>query len=213
MTSPGVNPALQMSDQTPRELSVAARKLALRRSLLLDRQQLPEVDRAAAASDMADMLRLQARRESWRRIAVYLPWRYEPDLRALWREWQCSGLLLALPVVVSSNQALEMRLWTEDTVYARDAMGLPVPAAGPALACDTWLIPCVGVGPQGERLGAGKGLYDRSMAAARRNELSGLARPRFIGLSFGHGQIAEPFAEAHDQPLDAHLTELGWRSF
>ena len=216
MTSPTVNPPSPValedhaggSDPQPR----AARKSALRRTLLLYRQQISIVDRQAAASRMADMLRHRAQEESWQRIAVYLPWREEPDLQPLWREWQQAGRVLALPVVVAADLPLEMRSWSEGATLTPDAMGLPVPAEGAVLACDTWLIPSLGIGPAGERLGAGKGLYDRSIAQSLRVHPQPL-RPRFIGLAFSQGLIDQPFAEPHDARLDACLTELGWRYF
>lgn len=191
----------------------AGRKATLRRILIGDRQEMPEFDRTLATSRIAAMLRQRAREESWRCVAVYLPWRGEPDLRGLWQEWQQAGLSLALPAVVGSSQALEMRHWTEAAGFTPDLMGLPVPATGSPLTCDTWIIPCVGVGPTGERLGAGKGFYDRSIAKLRAAEPTGVLRPQFIGICFGRAEIAEPFAEPHDQRLDACLTDRGWRCF
>lgn len=216
MTSPTVNShspvvppeAASGSDPSAR----AARKAALRRVLLGYRHQMSIVDRQAAVSCMADALRDRAEEESWQCIAVYLPWREEPDLQPLWREWQRAGRILALPVVVASNAPLEMRSWSESAPLIQDAMGLPVPAEGAVVACDTWLIPCLGIGPTGERLGAGKGLYDRSVAQALQRHPRP-PRPRLIGLGFAQGLIDEPFREPHDARLDACLTELGWRYF
>lgn len=188
-------------------------KTALRRTLLLHRQQMSEVDRAAASIQIAQMLQQRADAQAWGQVGVYLPWRGEPDLRGLWQQWHRLGRALALPVVLAPDRPLEMRHWTEHASLVPDAMGLPVPASGRVLDCDTWVIPCVGVGPSGERLGAGKGLYDRSVAPRYAGATRLAHRPRLIGVSFGHGVIDEPFADPHDLRLDAHLTERGWRSF
>jgi len=216
MTSPTVNPhppVVQREDSSESGLHArAARKAVLRRTLLTHRHEMPIVDRQAAASRMADALRDRAEAESWQSIAVYLPWREEPDLQALWREWQRAGRVLALPVVVAADAPLEMRSWLEGAPLIPDAMGLPVPAEGTPLVCDSWVIPCLGIGPTGERLGAGKGLYDRSIAQALRGHPNP-PRPRLIGLAFSQGLIDQPFAEPHDARLDACLTELGWRYF
>jgi 5-formyltetrahydrofolate cyclo-ligase len=211
MTSLETSTVSQSSQACSNQDVDAGRKATLRRTLISHRQEMPEFDRTLATSRIAAMLRQRAQEESWRCVAVYLPWRGEPDLRSLWQEWQQAGLSLALPVVVGSSQALEMRHWTGGADFASDLMGLPVPATGSPLTCDTWIIPCVGVGPTGERLGAGKGFYDRSIAGLRAAEPTGVLRPRFIGICFGRGEIAEPFAEPHDQRLDACLTERGWR--
>ena len=192
----------------------AANKAALRRHLLSYRQQMEGVDRQKATVTLLQGLQSRARDEAWQRVAVYLPWRDEPDLRPLWRHWQRTGLCLALPVVVEAQAPLVMRAWAEDAVMAKDAMGLPVPAAGAVLDCDTWVIPCVGIGPGGERLGAGMGFYDRSIAAVLGAEgQPPPVRPRFVGLCFSHGLIAQPFGEPHDARLDACLTERGWSDF
>jgi len=216
MTSPTVNPhspvVQPVAASGPDPHPLAAHKALLRCSLLLHRHEMSIVDRQVAASRMADALRHRAQEESWQRIAVYLPWREEPDLQTLWREWQRAGRALALPVVVAADAPLEMRSWPEEAALTRDAMGLPVPAEGAPLVCDTWLIPCLGIGPAGERLGAGKGLYDRSIAQALRLHPQP-PRPRLIGLGFAQGLIDQPFGEPHDARLDACLTELGWRHF
>lgn len=188
-------------------------KTALRRTLLLHRQQMSEVDRAAASIQIAQLLQARADDQAWGQVAVYLPWRGEPDLRSLWQQWHRHGRALALPVVRAPDRPLEMRQWAEDALLVPDALGLPVPASGKVLTCDTWVIPCVGVGPGGERLGAGKGLYDRSVGHIQAGAARPGPRPRLIGVSFGHGVIDEPFADSHDLRLDAHLTERGWRNF
>jgi 5-formyltetrahydrofolate cyclo-ligase len=213
MTSRKPSLVPEVSPKTSTPCSVAELKGILRQSLLKNRQEMPEIDRDRATHQIAEMLSQRARDEAWARIAVFLPWRGEPDLRGLWQQWHGQGLSLALPVVVAREAALEMRHWAGDAVYTQDLMGLPVPATGQSLVCDTWIIPCVGVGPGGERLGAGKGFYDRSMAKTVCGDLAAPARPRFIGVSFGQGEISRPFAEPHDQRLDAHLTERGWRRF
>ena len=213
MTSLETSTVSQPSQAYSNQNVEAGRKATLRRLLMSHRQEMPEFDRTLATGRIAEMLRQRAQEEFWRCVAVYLPWRGEPDLRGLWQEWQQAGLSLALPVVVGSSQALEMRHWTEGVDYASDLMGLPVPATGSPLTCDTWIIPCVGVGPTGERLGAGKGFYDRSMAQLRAAAPTGVLLPRFIGVCFGQGEAAEPFAEPHDQRLDACLTDRGWRRF
>lgn len=213
MTSRKPSLVREVSPKTPSLRSAAELKSLLRQTLLKNRQEMPEVDRERATHQIAEMLRQRARDEAWARIAVFLPWRGEPDLRGLWQQWHGQGLSLALPVVVGREAALEMRYWAGDAVYTQDLMGLPVPATGEPLVCDTWIIPCVGVGPAGERLGAGKGFYDRSMAKTVCSDLAAPARPRLIGVSFGQGEISRPFAEPHDLHLHAHLTERGWRSF
>jgi 5,10-methenyltetrahydrofolate synthetase len=64
------------------------------------------------------------------------------------------------------------------------------------------LVPCVGHGPGGVRLGYGGGFYDRTLAQLD-------PRPDTVGLGYAHGFIPWLEAESHDIPLDVLLTEEG----
>ena len=64
------------------------------------------------------------------------------------------------------------------------------------------LVPCVGFGPKGLRLGYGGGFYDRTLAALE-------PRPFTVGIGYRHGYIDWLEGEPHDIPLDAMLTEDG----
>jgi 5-formyltetrahydrofolate cyclo-ligase len=182
-------------------------KVALRKRLVVEREQMPQEQRRAAEKKIADVLSARAVLQGWQRVAVFLPWRGEPDLMATWRAWHGRGLVLALPVVVAQGQPLVMQQWRPGAPLIQDAMGLSVPQKTPSLMCDTWLVPCVGIDPQGRRLGAGKGFYDRTIAATQ------TPWPRLIGVCFGHALQAENFGEPHDLLLDACVTEQGWRPF
>lgn len=182
-------------------------KAPLRQKLLGQREQMPPEQRRAAEKKIADTLSARAVLEGWERVAVFLPWRAEPDLMSTWRAWDARGLALALPVVVARDQPLVMQRWQPGAPLIQDAMGLSVPEKTQRLACDTWLIPCVGIDPLGRRLGAGKGFYDRTIAATPK------PWPRLVGVCFEHALRAEPFGEAHDLLLDACVTEQGWQEF
>ena len=179
----------------------------LRRRLLEARTQMPTEDRRAAEKKIADTLSTQAIMQCWSTVAVFLPWRGEPDLMATWRAWYARGIELALPVVVARDQPLVMSHWQPGAALTHDAMGLAVPAASSALSCDTWLVPCVGVDRSGARLGAGKGFYDRTIAATRR------PWPRLVGVCFQSAMHDTLFSEPHDLRLDACVTETGLHTF
>ena len=68
------------------------------------------------------------------------------------------------------------------------------------------LVPCVGFGPKGLRLGYGGGFYDRTLAALR-------PRPFTVGVGFAHGYVPWLKGEPHDVPLDAMLVEDGVAHF
>ncbi|MEN9759529.1 MAG: hypothetical protein RL676_678 [Pseudomonadota bacterium] len=186
---------------------LSIQKDPLRRRLLEAREQMPPEQRRAAEKKIADTLSAQAVLQGWSNVSVFLPWRAEPDLMSTWRAWHARGIALALPVVVARDQPLIMKHWQPGAPLIHDAMGLSVPQASEALECDTWLVPCVGVDRHGARLGAGKGFYDRTIAATPR------PWPRLIGVCFHSALHDTAFAEPHDLRLDACVTENGLQRF
>ncbi|HLO96883.1 MAG TPA: 5-formyltetrahydrofolate cyclo-ligase, partial [Burkholderiaceae bacterium] len=64
------------------------------------------------------------------------------------------------------------------------------------------VVPCVGFGPCGLRLGYGGGFMDRTLAALQ-------PRPATVGVGYAHGFLPLLKAEPHDVPLQAMITEEG----
>lgn len=184
-----------------------ARKVQLRQQLLKARQLMLQPERERAERVIADVLSAQEVTQNWRAVAVFLPWRGEPDLMATWRAWHARGVRLALPVVVAHETPLVMQAWRPGEPLIHDVMGMSVPMRSDAMDCDTWLIPCVGVDQNGARLGAGKGFYDRTLASITP------PYPRLVGICFELARCKETFGEDHDLRLDACVTETGWHAY
>ena len=83
-----------------------------------------------------------------------------------------------------------------------DAYGIPKPKDTPQFEPQLLLVPCVGFGPNGYRLGYGGGFYDRTLASLK-------PRPLTVGLAYSHGHVPWLQPEPHDVPLDVILTEEG----
>lgn len=188
---------------------ISSSKSTLRKALLAHRQDLKITDRQQAETKMADGLEALLASMPWRRLAVFLPWRGEPDLTQTWQLLRARGYSLALPACLADRQTMQMRVWRLSQALEDDALGLKAPSSNAEQAvCDAWFVPCLGVGPQGERLGAGMGFYDRAIAALKPEQ-----RPFTLGICFQGGLVNTPFAQAHDLLLDACLTEAGIRFF
>jgi len=73
---------------------------------------------------------------------------------------------------------------------------------------DIVLVPTLGFTRQGDRVGYGKGYYDRSLAAWKAQG----HRFTSIGIAWACGDLTGiPYTPApHDVRLDAILTEQGW---
>jgi 5,10-methenyltetrahydrofolate synthetase len=175
---------------------------ALRRQLQAERQAL--LDRHERAMQLQEVLRvwLVARREST--IGAYWPIKGEFDaLPALYRWSEAhAGRRIGLPVIDRETRHLRFHVWYPGCPMEDDAYGIPKPKDTEEFHPQLLLVPCVGYGPKGLRLGYGGGFYDRTLA-----DLS--PRPVTVGLAYSHGFVPWLEAEAHDVPLDAILTDEG----
>ncbi|MCX7660943.1 MAG: 5-formyltetrahydrofolate cyclo-ligase [Caldimonas manganoxidans] len=178
---------------------------ALRRRLLAARQALP--DRLERAVALQTVLRswLVGRRET--RIGAYWPIKGEFDpLPALyrWQEGAPPGVSrqIGLPVVDKTSRQLRFHVWFPGCPMEEDAYGIPKPKGTEAFEPELLLVPCVGFGPAGLRLGYGGGFIDRTLAALQ-------PRPWSVGLSYAHGFVPLLKPLAGDVHLDTLLTEEG----
>jgi len=178
----------------------------LRRHLLAQRQALPEEEWRRLSAAVCAHLRDGFPQLAGTCVAFCWPHRQEADLRPLIAEWWQAaqpGFCAALPVVVEAGQALAFRRWTPETPLHADRYGIPTPAAGDFVTPTALLIPLNGFDAAGYRLGYGGGYFDRTLAGWLP------PRPLALGVGFELARLpAFPHA-AHDQPLDALITETG----
>jgi 5-formyltetrahydrofolate cyclo-ligase len=177
-------------------------KKTLRRQLQAERQSL--IDRHQRAMHLQEVLRVWLMERDDKAIGAYWPIKGEFDaLPALFRwteadEERCIGL----PVTDKTTKQLSYRMWFPGCEMEEDAYGIPKPKDTPEFHPTLLLVPCVGYGPQGVRLGYGGGFYDRTLATLQ-------PRPYTVGLAYSFGFLPWLEAEPHDVPLDAVLTEDG----
>jgi 5,10-methenyltetrahydrofolate synthetase len=85
-----------------------------------------------------------------------------------------------------------------------DAFGIPKPKDTEQFQPQMLLVPCVGYGPKGLRLGYGGGFYDRTLA-----ELRKLKPVVAVGVAYAMQEMDEVPTASYDEPLDWILTERG----
>jgi 5,10-methenyltetrahydrofolate synthetase len=177
-------------------------KKALRRQLQAERQSL--LDRHQRSVHLQEVLRVWLVGRQERAIGAYWPIKGEFDaLPALYRWSEADpARRIGLPVVDRDSGQLRFHVWYPGCEMAEDAYGIPKPKDTAAFDPDMLLVPCVGFGPGGMRLGYGGGFYDRTLAALQ-------PRPFTAGVGYAHGFIPWLVPESHDVPLDAILTEDG----
>ena len=137
------------------------------------------------------------------------PVNQEPDVRAAlaaWRDAGDSAFAALLPVVLSTDAPLAFRDWHPGTVLMTDRYGIPSPAEGHFLQPQALLIPLLAFDAAGFRLGYGGGYFDRTLADS-------YPRPLAIGVGFELCRVATVHPQAHDERLDAVVTEAGVTRF
>lgn len=201
---------------------------ALRNRLLRERTayaQDPNTSSANQAVVAALGLALSTELQSIESIALYWPIQQEIDLRQCLSDWAKAkhGRQLALPIM-RADKRLDFYSWQDGDALVSQQHGISEPNPNDPkikpIEPDCILIPCVGWSWASNthrdplqmhywRLGYGGGYFDRTLARLR------TAKPSIVCIGVGYDwQQLNPNqwqAEAHDEPLDAMLTESGLR--
>ena len=198
-------------DRLPRAMPMTpsppdADRAALRARLVAAREGLP--DRLERAVQLQSVLRawLVGRAEST--IGAYWPIQGEFDpLPALYR-WtedaeQAESRIVGLPVVDRTSASLAFHMWFPGCPMELDAYDIPKPRGTPVFRPQMLLLPCLGYGLGGVRMGYGGGFYRRTLAS--------LPAPRPVAVGIGYSIGFQPMMRSgpHDLALDAMLTEDG----
>ncbi|HMN76289.1 MAG TPA: 5-formyltetrahydrofolate cyclo-ligase [Burkholderiaceae bacterium] len=180
-------------------------RAALRRKLIAAREALGgRIDLIAALQDVLRVW-LVGRHET--SIGAYWPIKGEFDpLPALyrWTEGGPDGVArrIGLPRVDRASGSLRWHIWFPGCPMEPDAYDIPKPKGTDELAPELLVVPCLGYGPGGVRLGYGGGFFERTMRTVR-------PRPTAVGVSFAQGFLPLLRPGPLDFELDAVLTEDG----
>jgi 5,10-methenyltetrahydrofolate synthetase len=174
----------------------------LRRQLQAERQSM--IDRHERSVQLQEVLRVWLVSRFETSIGGYWPIKGEFDaLPALYRWSEAEpGRSIGLPVIDRASGQLRFHVWFPGCPMEEDAYGIPKPKDTEEFSPQLLLVPCVGFGPRGTRLGYGGGFYDRTLAQLA-------PRPATAGLAYAHGFIPWLTPQSHDVPLDAILTDEG----
>jgi len=191
----------------PMNLEPSKDKRTLRRQLQAERQSM--VDRHQRSVHLQEVLRVWLISRPEATIGAYWPIKGEFDaLPALYRWSEADeARRIGLPVIDRQSKQLRFHVWYPGCPMEDDAFGIPKPKGTEEFAPQMLLVPCVGFGAGGLRLGYGGGFYDRTLGSLQ-------PRPVTVGVGFAHGFLPWLQSEPHDVPLDAMLTEEGvqWQS-
>jgi 5-formyltetrahydrofolate cyclo-ligase len=178
-------------------------KTALRREALARRAAVAPEARVAFSRRLAtEGLRL-ARLWRPRAVSAFHPLRDEPDTLQLLSALAAEGFATALPVVVGRESPLTFRLWRPGDPTRSGAMSIAEPLEeAPAVDPDLLFVPLACFDRRGHRIGYGAGYYDRTLAGLR-----AIKPIHAVGVAYGVCEVAAAPYEAHDQSLDAIVTD------
>lgn len=119
------------------------------------------------------------------------------------------GVKLALPVLLD-KETMVFRRWYRSRSLVPVGFGTMGPDADqPEVLPDLILAPLAAFSSTGQRIGYGKGHYDRALAKMH----AAGQTPALVGLAFDEQEVPRFPVEPHDVPLDAVLTPTGLRVF
>ncbi|NQY14474.1 MAG: 5-formyltetrahydrofolate cyclo-ligase [Henriciella sp.] len=178
-------------------------KRALRAEMKTMRDELSARD-PDAGETLADKFPMKLFERYGPVVAVYLPIGSEIDPKPLMTKLITAGAQLALPSV-QDDGSMVYRAYQRGDMLEQKAFGLlepnaEVPEVNPTLV----ITPLLAFDRSGNRLGYGKGHYDRALTRLR-NE----GRVFVCGLAFFGQEVESVPAELHDVPLDWVMTERG----
>ena len=181
---------------------IASRRKAERATLIARRLAAPASDHARWSTQIEAHLRHGFGLLEGLVVGFCWPYLGEFDARPFVRDLRRRGARAALPVVVGKGLPLEFREWWPGVAMVNGVYDLPVPDGTAVVMPDALLIPAVGIGPAGDRLGYGGGFFDRTLAALT-------PKPIAVGLAFELSRIATTEPQEHDVLMDFVVTEAG----
>jgi 5-formyltetrahydrofolate cyclo-ligase len=142
------------------------------------------------------------------KVSAYVPMGSEIDPGPLLQRLAARGAMILMPVVTTIGGPLTFREAGDPALYSPDATGLPAPPPGTREAApDLILAPLLAFDRSGGRLGYGGGYYDRTLEALRTGP-----GVRVVGVAYEGQAVGAVPRDAHDQVLDAIVTEIGYRT-
>lgn len=179
---------------------IAAAKAALRASAKAVRKGLDPAARAHAAQHFCRHLDWLCRQRPAGIVAGYVPIRGEADPALLMQGLAARGWRLALPRI--EGEDLSFRAYRPGDALACGGFGLTEPQADAArVSPDLLLVPLLAFDAAGNRLGYGRGYYDRALAR--------LPDALALGLAYAVQQVDAVPHDALDRRLAGVLTDRG----
>lgn len=188
-------------------------KSAIRASLIAGRRALDPEDAASMSRRAAEEALRLPQLAGARAVHLYLPigGMREADTAPLAEGLSALGIRICVPLIVGDG--IVSVAYRPGMDFKASRFGSPEPTGTSVPAdeslVDAVVLPLVGVDRSGNRLGYGKGFYDRFLSRLRAQGLS----PWRIGLGFSMQLCPDIPGDPWDQPLDFFVSEEGVMRF
>jgi 5-formyltetrahydrofolate cyclo-ligase len=187
-------------------MTLQEQKATLRAEALKKRDALPVTDRIEASLMIAETCAANIEFDPGTIISGFFPIRSEIDPRPLMDKLRERGARLCLPVVMDKTTIVfrELLRTSElvDTGFGTRGPNEEAEVLDPQIL----IMPLSVFDHHGGRIGYGAGHYDRAIAKIKDKTTP----PVLIGMGFDCQHVERVPVEAHDQPLDAMITESGF---
>ena len=183
--------------------------MSIRTNLINQRKSLPTSEQKAASHEIVEKAKKIPFFQESQLIAFYKPINGEVNCNELIEyAWQQNKTVL-LPVLTANF--MKFVSYEDHHVLVENHYGIKEPVATPentykASDLDLVFVPLVGFDTQKNRLGMGKGYYDKTFSF-RREESSKSKKPFLVGLAYGFQKVDEIHTHPWDVSLDMVITE------
>ena len=138
-------------------------------------------------------------------IGGYYPSNYEVNILKFLEEASKKKLRITLPVITSSNK-MSFKTWVfKEPLYVNKFGILEPKISGKAIIPDIIMVPLVAFDKQLNRIGYGKGYYDRSLKKISKIKKKTIS----LGIAYSFQECPRIPVNKHDFKLDYIFTERG----
>lgn len=181
-------------------------KPQIRKALRSQRASLSRKERLNAETNLARHALMCNRLIQAKKILSYAPFAGEISPNKLVSSIQTKDVFLPK---ISNFRLCQMRFYSASKLERPNKYGIQEPRSigtpKRANRFDVILMPLVAFDRNGNRIGMGKGYYDRALQPLKHQQST---RPFLIGLAHHFQEVKSCQAAAWDVPLDAILTDL-----
>lgn len=174
--------------------NVGLTKQALRSKILAKLKTQKEEDRKEKSRLIKDKLLRQKEFRKAKKVMFYIAMKGEVETREMIKTAKKLGKIIAVPVCVKNRASLRPAILNSHASLKKGPYGVPEPATSSFLRSadlDLVITPGVAFDKKGNRLGRGKGYYDRFLSKIPKDTPS-------IGLAFSLQILPVVPASSHD---------------